>query len=128
MRRSGTPGGDGMRRWIRMMTDGPPSGLFRHTFGAEEAMRPKVPASLGLAAPVMSVAFIALAGALHLHYQPLASISCVAAQSRAPAQAPIFEVDPYWPKPLPNHWVLGSTIGLSVDAQDHVWIIHRPQT
>ena len=43
-------------------------------------------------------------------------------------QAPIFEVDPLWPKPLPNHWVMGSTIGLSVDAQDHVWVIHRPQT
>jgi hypothetical protein len=43
-------------------------------------------------------------------------------------QAPIFVVDPLWPKPLPNHWVLGSTIGVSVDAQDHVWIIHRPQT
>jgi DNA-binding beta-propeller fold protein YncE len=41
-------------------------------------------------------------------------------------QAPIFEVDPFWPKPLPNHWVMGSTIGLSVDAQDHVWVIHRP--
>jgi len=55
--------------------------------------------------------------------------SRVAAQSRGGgAQAPIFEVDPFWPKPLPNHWVLGSTIGLSVDANDHVWIIHRPQT
>ncbi len=21
--------------------------------------------------------------------------------------APIFEVDPFWPKPLPNHWVIG---------------------
>ncbi len=41
-------------------------------------------------------------------------------------QAPIFEVDPFWPKPLPNHWVTGSTIGLSVDAQDRVWTIHRP--
>jgi DNA-binding beta-propeller fold protein YncE len=49
------------------------------------------------------------------------------AQNRPP-QAPVFEVDPYWPKPLPNHWVLGSTIGLSVDANDHVWIIHRPAT
>jgi DNA-binding beta-propeller fold protein YncE len=44
------------------------------------------------------------------------------------AQAPIFEVDPFWPKPLPNHWVMGSTIGLSVDANDHVWVIHRPGT
>ena len=43
-------------------------------------------------------------------------------------QAPIFEVDPWWPKPLPNHWVTGSTIGLSVDAQDNVWTIHRPNT
>jgi len=41
--------------------------------------------------------------------------------------APIFEVDPFWPKPLPNHWVTGPTIGLSVDAQDNVWAIHRPQ-
>jgi DNA-binding beta-propeller fold protein YncE len=43
-------------------------------------------------------------------------------------QAPIFEVDPYWPKPLPNHWVTGSTIGVSVDAQDNVWTIQRGQT
>ena len=44
------------------------------------------------------------------------------------AVAPMFEIDPFWPKPLPNHWVLGSTIGVSVDAQDHVWILHRPNT
>jgi len=43
-------------------------------------------------------------------------------------QAPIFEVDPFWPRPLPNHWVTGSTIGLAVDAQDRVWTIHRPNT
>src|SRR5262245_59635946 len=43
----------------------------------------------------------------------------------APVQAPRFEVDPFWPKPLPNKWILGQTIGVSVDAQDHVWIIHR---
>src|SRR3984885_10332914 len=40
-------------------------------------------------------------------------------------QAPRFEVDPMWPKPLPNHWVMGNTIGVSVDSKDHVWIIHR---
>jgi DNA-binding beta-propeller fold protein YncE len=42
--------------------------------------------------------------------------------------APKFEVDPFWPKPLPNHWRIGMTIGVSVDAQDHVWVIHRPLT
>jgi len=26
---------------------------------------------------------------------------------------------------LPNHWLMGQTIGVSVDAQDNVWIIHR---
>jgi len=40
--------------------------------------------------------------------------------------APKFEVDPYWPKPLPNKWVIGQTIGLSADPSDNIWIIHRP--
>jgi len=48
-----------------------------------------------------------------------------AAVEAAGVQAPMFEVDPMWPKPLPNHWVIGQTIGVSVDAQDNVWIIHR---
>lgn len=43
----------------------------------------------------------------------------------AGVQAPRFEVDPMWPKPLPNHWVIGSVIGVSVDSNDHIWIIHR---
>ena len=46
------------------------------------------------------------------------------AQGRT-VQAPMFEVDPLWPKPLPNHWLLGWTIGVWVDEQDHVWVIHR---
>ena len=48
-----------------------------------------------------------------------------AAVEAATPTAPRFEVDPFWPKPLPNHWILGQTIGVSVDAQDHIWIIHR---
>ena len=40
--------------------------------------------------------------------------------------APRFEVDPLWPKPLPNHWVLGTVIGVDVDADDNIWILHRP--
>jgi DNA-binding beta-propeller fold protein YncE len=47
------------------------------------------------------------------------------AQTNGARQAPMFEVDPLWPKPLPNHWLLGSTIGVWVDERDHVWIIHR---
>jgi DNA-binding beta-propeller fold protein YncE len=40
----------------------------------------------------------------------------------------MFEVDAGWPKPLPNRWLVGSVIGVSVDSKDHVWIIHRPST
>jgi DNA-binding beta-propeller fold protein YncE len=48
-----------------------------------------------------------------------------AAGRRQGVMAPTFEVDPLWPKPLPNHWILGSTIGVGVDSKDHVFIIHR---
>ena len=47
------------------------------------------------------------------------------AQGKGAVQAPRFEVDPLWPKPLPNHWLLGRTIGVWVDVDDHVWIVHR---
>jgi DNA-binding beta-propeller fold protein YncE len=49
----------------------------------------------------------------------------VAAQSRGGDQVPVFQVDPLWPKPLPNHWILGSVTGVWVDAQDHIWLVHR---
>ncbi|MBZ5559365.1 MAG: hypothetical protein LAO77_18990 [Acidobacteriia bacterium] len=48
-----------------------------------------------------------------------------AAQSKGAVQAPRFEVDPMWPKPVPNHWVFGNIIGVGVDKNDHVYIIHR---
>ena len=38
---------------------------------------------------------------------------------------PLFEVDPFWPKPLPDHGLLGATIGVAVDSRDHVYIVHR---
>jgi DNA-binding beta-propeller fold protein YncE len=43
----------------------------------------------------------------------------------APAAGASYQVDPLWPKPLPNHWILGSVTGVSVDAQDHIWVSHR---
>ncbi len=50
------------------------------------------------------------------------------AATQATVQAPRFEVDPFWPKPLPNGWVMGMAIGVAVDANDHVWIVHRGDT
>jgi DNA-binding beta-propeller fold protein YncE len=46
------------------------------------------------------------------------------AQGRT-VRAPTFEVDPLWPKPLPNHWVMGWTIGVWVDDEENIWVIHR---
>ena len=43
----------------------------------------------------------------------------------ATIESPIFEVDPLWPKPLPNNWLLSWSIGVWVDAIDNVWMIHR---
>ena len=64
---------------------------------------------------------IAVAVALGVGFAVLARIASVEA---AEVQAPRFEVDPLWPKPLPNHWVIGEVDGVSVDSNDHVWIIH----
>jgi hypothetical protein len=38
---------------------------------------------------------------------------------------PKFEVDPYWPKPLPGRWVTGEMGGVCVDSHDHVYIAQR---
>jgi DNA-binding beta-propeller fold protein YncE len=46
----------------------------------------------------------------------------------ASEQAPMFEVDPLWPKPLPNHWLLGNAVGVGVDSRDHIFVIHRRQS
>ena len=47
-----------------------------------------------------------------------------AAQTATPS-APTLQVDPLWPKPLPNHWLFGSITGVAVDARDHIWVVHR---
>src|SRR4029079_8577589 len=41
--------------------------------------------------------------------------------------APQYQVDALWPKPFPvsKHWILGSVTGVTVDAQDHIWVVHR---
>src|SRR5512143_3689116 len=54
----------------------------------------------------------------------LLSASTAALAQHAPATAPRFEVDLLWPAPMPNRWILGSTTGVAVDAQDHVFVVH----
>ncbi|MBO0764859.1 MAG: hypothetical protein J2P50_09770 [Hyphomicrobiaceae bacterium] len=65
---------------------------------------------LTTAAAIIAIAFCHLAGQ---------------AKAEGPPQ---FAVDPFWPKPLPDNWILGQVAGIAVDADDNVWIIHRPST
>ncbi len=59
--------------------------------------------------------------------QSAQSQSQVRSLSNPEALVPIYEVDPSWPKvPLPNNWVIGNVIGVDVDENDNIWMIHRP--
>ena len=40
---------------------------------------------------------------------------------------PTFEVDRTWPK-VPPQWKLGDPSSIAIDAQDNVWVLHRPRT
>ena len=52
-----------------------------------------------------------------------------AAAGLATGEVPVYEWDPYWPtRPLPNQWALGNVVGVDVDEEDNVWILHRPRT
>jgi DNA-binding beta-propeller fold protein YncE len=72
--------------------------------------------------PVLAVSFFVLLAALAVG-QTLLRGQVEARQDMV--EAPLFEVDPLWPQPLPNHWILGNAIGVGVDSRDHVFIVHR---
>ncbi len=38
----------------------------------------------------------------------------------------VYKFDAAWPKPLPNDWVMGTVTGMSVDQDDHIWVLDRP--
>jgi NHL repeat len=41
---------------------------------------------------------------------------------------PEFEVDPSWPKELPDNWLIGQVGGIAVDRHDNIWILQRART
>ena len=69
-----------------------------------------------------TVSLIAVAAPLALSGMFFARVT---AEAPADGLVPKFVVDPFWPRPLPNRWLLGQVSGVAVDAQDHVWIIQR---
>ena len=41
-------------------------------------------------------------------------------------EAPAYKVDASWPKELPNNWIIGQVGGLTVDRENHIWVLQRP--
>jgi len=72
---------------------------------------------------VVSAACMMAGGYAGASAQPQASPT-----TGAPSDVPGFKVDPFWPAGLPAEWILGQVSGVAVDADDDVWIIHRPGT
>jgi DNA-binding beta-propeller fold protein YncE len=68
---------------------------------------------------------LALFVAFGVGYAATGSVVAAQAGRGQSAAAPAFAVDKMWPKPMPNHWILGSVTGVAVDAQDHIWLVHR---
>jgi len=57
----------------------------------------------------------------------LGSSALVTVSAQAKATAPEMKVEPLWPKPFPQKkaWILAAVTGVTVDAQDHIWVVHR---
>src|SRR4051812_17396176 len=53
--------------------------------------------------------------------------ACSLAAQPVARALPRFEVDRGWPK-VPAKWKLGDPSSFAIDAQDHVWVLHRPRT
>ena len=71
-----------------------------------------------------SVIALILFTALNIAQQHLEQTALAVNNDR---MAPQFVVDPYWPQPLANKWLLGRTIGIAIDERDHLYVVHRDQ-
>ena len=55
----------------------------------------------------------------------------IQADEKRALKAPTYQVDPFWPKPLPRDpstgkdWVTGEVAGTCIDSRDHVFIVTR---
>jgi hypothetical protein len=80
-----------------------------------------------IAASSLFALFVVLGVAVLTVDQNVTAQAQVNTLTNADDLVPIYEVDPSWPNvPLPNNWVIGNVIGVDVDDNDNVWMIHRP--
>ena len=56
-----------------------------------------------------------------------ALMAVVTAWSASTTVAPIYRVDPFWPKPLPNKWLIQGVPTMVTDKNDHIWVLNRPR-
>ncbi len=76
-----------------------------------------------------AVAATGLLMALGAYQQVRATQGAQGWKPPAPKMVPYFEWDETFPKlPLPNHWIVGTVVGVDVDAKDHIWIAQRAET
>jgi len=40
-------------------------------------------------------------------------------------KAPAWQVDPFWPKRLPNQWSMQQIVDIYIDRNDHIWVLNR---
>jgi DNA-binding beta-propeller fold protein YncE len=50
---------------------------------------------------------------------------CLSALALSAQTPPRYEVDPSWPKPLPEGWVTGQLGGICADSHDHIVVVDR---
>lgn len=62
------------------------------------------------------------------------ALAALAAQGQQPtlkripaSDVPQYRVDPSWPKQLPHNWIMGQVGGMSIDDQNHIWVLQRPR-
>src|SRR5579862_2024816 len=79
----------------------------------------------------MEVPFMQISKGWKLWLAVVVSVSCFLALAAIPParaqQPPVYEVDPTWPKPLPNHWLMQGVPVMVTDKDDHIWVFNRPR-
>jgi len=75
-----------------------------------------------------AVVFLIFVGSLWVFEDERANGAIAQGAPQKSTLVPVFEIDPFWPKPLPNNFILGELGGVDVDSEDHVWIASRPGT
>jgi len=62
----------------------------------------------------------------HFVFVVVAVLTALVPTLYSQGRAPRYQVQALWPKPFQNQsWVLGSITGVTVDTQNHIWVVHR---